>query len=72
MKNEVRVELKVCEGCGALWLRAGAIAGVYCKRCVKVLAEFPAAKGRRSGRLARGPRHGVANVAQPVVAGGAR
>lgn len=36
-----RVELKVCEGCGALWLRAAGD-GNYCRRCALRLVEFPA------------------------------
>jgi hypothetical protein len=35
------VELKVCEACGALWLRA-AESGVYCRGCASWLSEFPA------------------------------
>jgi hypothetical protein len=40
MKN-FRVELKVCEGCGALWLRA-VDQGAYCRECERWLSEFPA------------------------------
>jgi hypothetical protein len=44
-----RVELKVCEGCGALWLRKmgdGAQGsqekrGGYCRACSLMLSEFP-------------------------------
>ncbi len=54
--NDLRLELKVCEGCGALWLRAGCPGAasaqqaprannVYCKSCVRMLAAFPAARG---------------------------
>ena len=47
--NYLHMELKVCEGCGALWLRAGVLSmGVYCRRCAAELAQFPAARGRRS------------------------
>jgi len=45
--KEFRVELKVCEGCGGLWLRAreaGHERGAYCSSCVRWLAEFPAPK----------------------------
>jgi hypothetical protein len=46
--KEFRVELKVCEGCGGLWLRAREVdagrQGVYCNSCVQWLAEFPAPK----------------------------
>ena len=40
--NCLRMDLKVCEGCGALWLRVYGTDGVYCRGCVKKLAEFPA------------------------------
>jgi len=52
----LHVELKVCEGCGALWLRMGVNDGVYCTPCGSRLAIFPAAKGKHGGgrpRLAR-------------------
>lgn len=32
----VRMELKYCERCGGLWLRARGDAGVYCKVCGEV------------------------------------
>lgn len=51
--NELRMELKVCEGCGVLWLRGGQAGQIYCKGCAAKLSEFPAALGRR---LPRGPR----------------
>lgn len=52
----LRLELKICEGCGALWLRTGVSDGPYCARCKGRLAGFPAARGKRGGgrpRLAR-------------------
>lgn len=51
--NELRMELKVCEGCGVLWLRSGQAETIYCRGCAAKLAEFPAALGLRK---ARGPR----------------
>jgi hypothetical protein len=52
--NTLQVDLKVCEGCGALWLRT--MPGrVYCRRCAPLLADFPAARGlRRTSRIATG------------------
>jgi hypothetical protein len=38
--KDFRVVLKVCEACGALWLRA-ADQGVYCRGCALRLSEFP-------------------------------
>ena len=45
-RGELQVELKYCERCGGLWLRAqgGDGRGAYCSSCVRWLAEFPAAK----------------------------
>ena len=54
------VELKVCEACGALWLRA-ADHGVYCRGCALWLSDFPAygTQGRRVGRSRSGGRKGT-------------
>ena len=40
--NDLHMDLKVCEGCGALWIRAGVADGVYCRGCSSKLADFPA------------------------------
>jgi hypothetical protein len=47
--KDFRVDLKVCEGCGALWLRTGA-QGIYCKGCAQRLSEFPPVRVSRRGR----------------------
>jgi hypothetical protein len=53
-----RVELKVCEGCGGLWIRAAGH-GVYCRGCATRLSEFPPPRGRsRSGRKRKSHRFG--------------
>lgn len=45
------VTLKVCEGCGTLWIRRQEGVGVYCAPCVDVLQHFPDPKTRlRPGR----------------------
>ena len=60
----LRMDLKVCEGCGALWLRAGATKIVYCLACTRKLAEFPAPKSRRqAGRT--GTRVGLQRCGEP-------
>ena len=41
-----RLELKYCEGCGALQLRAEGSHRVYCVSCWKVLREMAGAKRR--------------------------
>jgi hypothetical protein len=45
----LRVEVKICEGCGALWLRTGVESGVYCSGCIVRMAGFPPASGKRPG-----------------------
>lgn len=53
---EMRVHLKVCEGCGCLWYRAQAQSSVYCAGCRKRLREFPSPQSRkRRGRPVRKP-----------------
>src|SRR5438445_79638 len=37
-ENNMRVELKYCEHCGALWVREGG-GGVYCGKCEPKVAE---------------------------------
>lgn len=60
--QQTRVELKVCEGCGALWVRSLA-AGVYCGRCALLLSDFPKPHSRkRRGRRVRTIRE----LASPV------
>ena len=50
----VRVELKYCEACGALWLRPPANHTPYCRRCRGVMADLSRtrqkkpAEGKRS------------------------
>lgn len=50
----ISVQLKVCEGCGSLWVRANQ-AGVYCERCVRKLKDFPAVGSRRQRRQKHKP-----------------
>ena len=45
--SESHLHLKICEGCGRLWLRNVETFGVYCQRCTLHLAQFPAPRGRR-------------------------
>jgi hypothetical protein len=68
--KDFRVELKICEGCGALFLRQAGLhvagCGLYCRGCVCLLSEFPAPRPR--GRRAQ--RRTAVRLA--VCAGGAR
>jgi hypothetical protein len=48
---ELRVHLKVCEGCGCLWYRAQVEIRVYCTACHQRFMEFPTPESRkRRGR----------------------
>jgi hypothetical protein len=60
----LRMDLKVCEGCGTLWLRTITSNGVYCRSCATRLSEFPAPRGRsRAGRKPRdGRKPGLARI----------
>ena len=58
--NYLRLDLKVCEGCGALWLRMGPADGVYCRGCVHHLAQFPAPRSRHAG----GRKPGLARISR--------
>lgn len=65
-----QMQLKVCEGCGGLWVRPVVLSGVYCQRCYGRLKAFPKVadlgKARPHRHLTLRKLHAVA------VAGGAR
>ena len=68
---EVRIQLKVCQGCGCLWYRAQTLDSVSCKECEAKLKTFPSPESRkRRGRPGRKQLAKVWAVAQAV--GGAR
>jgi len=53
---ELRVQVKICEGCGCLWCRTQNHLGVYCRECEIKLKDFPSPESRkRRGRPARKP-----------------
>ena len=54
---ELRVQLKVCEGCGGLWYRPDCLASAYCKDCQTRLKDFPVNTQRPRRARRRGPRH---------------
>ena len=48
---DMRVYLKICEGCGCLWYRTQLEVRVYCDGCNKRLKEFSTSRSRkRRGR----------------------
>jgi hypothetical protein len=68
---DVRVQLKVCEGCGCLWYRAQTQGNVYCRGCETKLKDFPSPETRkRRGRPCRKPLAKVWAVADAI--GGTR
>ena len=68
---EVRVQLKICEGCGCLWYRAQTEESVYCRGCAEKLRAFPPPESRkRRGRPGRKRLARVWAVAEAV--GGAQ
>jgi uncharacterized Zn finger protein (UPF0148 family) len=67
---ELRVHLKICEGCGCLWYRAQTQGTVYCRECETKLKDFPTPESRkRRGRPSRKPLVQIWAVAE--AAGGA-
>lgn len=71
---ELRVQLKVCEGCGCLWFRSQCQATVYCRECDIKLKGFPSPESRkRRGRPSRkSPARVFASVRAWEALGGAR
>jgi len=64
---EMRVQLKICEGCGCLWYRIQAQGSVYCKECEIKLSDFPSPESRkRRGRPSRKQLARVWAVAEPT------
>jgi hypothetical protein len=64
---DVRVQLKICEGCGCLWYRAQTIGSVYCQPCEAKLKDFPTPESRkRRGRPCRKPLATVWAVAEAM------
>lgn len=68
---ELRVQLKICEGCGCLWYRIQNQGAVYCRACESRLSEFPAPTTRKR-RWA--PKHRPSTHPHPAecLAGGAQ
>ena len=64
---ELRVHLKVCEGCGCLWYRAQVDTRVYCSPCHERFKEFPTPQSRkRRGRPKKTVLSTVFAVHEPV------
>ena len=58
--NELQLELKYCERCGALWLRPVGGRQIYCVTCGRAMGELPPASHKAGvPRVPRGPRWGA-------------
>jgi hypothetical protein len=66
---ELRVQLKICEGCGSLFYRAEAEGTIYCHGCKDKLKEFPTPESRK--RRGRPGRKTIPKI-WAVAAGGVR
>jgi uncharacterized Zn finger protein (UPF0148 family) len=66
---DLRVQLKVCEGCGCLWYRAQNTGNVYCQRCEVKLRDFPTSDTRK--HRGRPSRKVLARVWAVATVGGA-
>jgi len=65
----LRVQLKICEGCGNLWLRIHNEAVNYCGACTRKLGEFPKPRTRSHPG---GRRKKIAVASGAELQGGAR
>lgn len=63
--NYLRVNLKVCEGCGSLWFRPQDGMDIYCTSCTAKLMHFPKMVKRRAGRPCKRTTH---TTTQPAAA----
>lgn len=61
----LRLQLKVCEGCGGLWLRTQGRTNIYCSICEGKFQSLPKPTLRRRGRPCK-------NTRLAMSAGGAR
>ncbi len=52
----LRLDLKVCEGCGGLWVRTGVASGIYCRHCNPRMADLPKRRRVSPGRPCRALR----------------
>ena len=48
-----KVELKICERCGGLWMRPANSGWIYCALCKKQVNNLPAIKPRRKAAVKR-------------------
>lgn len=56
-RERVKLELKICERCGGLWLRPAESRWIYCGGCKKKISDLPKPI-TESGRKRRQAREG--------------
>jgi uncharacterized Zn finger protein (UPF0148 family) len=66
---ELRVQLKICEGCGCLFFRTETEGKIYCRGCETKLRDFPSPESRK--RRGRPGRKTIPRI-WAVAAGGVR
>jgi hypothetical protein len=64
---ELRVQLKICEGCGCLWYRPQNHCSSYCRECAVRLQDFPVDTRRQSRKP---PRHNHPSLTRAWAAAG--
>lgn len=58
----LHLQLKVCEGCGGLWLRTHGRTDVYCFSCEGKFRSLPRPTTRRRGRPCKNAMRAVATA----------
>jgi len=62
--RDITLELKICEGCGSLWVRHYGQEQPYCAGCKRKLADFPL-RGHRRPRAKRSSVHNHLHIVKP-------
>lgn len=66
MEEQKRVELKICERCGGLWLRPEKSRWIYCGPCKSRVDELPAVSLKTPKRPGRGKGKMVSEAKERV------
>ena len=60
----MKLELKVCEACGGLWLRPQGLRWKYCAKCAQKMRELPQREARATNP--RLPRRRSTDNREPI------
>ena len=69
LESAARVELKICERCGGLWLRPANSEWIYCGICKKHVSGLPQPKLHRKA-AAKAPTSQCEALSRTAAAGG--